>query len=374
MIEAADWNQILSKRKAISVLLPHAIHLGRGGQREMVDAILRAAMASNSEGFLWNRMARYINTLFDGPSPPPLDRSIALIFPHSPLYRASCDSGIVVKWATGVAELPYTDEVGRGVVDTLLQIAYSSGLRSQIPNETWGWMKRPPSLPPVCRGRRFGSSPYIVCHIRGLGDIEILKSYLLLVWSEWGGLDEGGLCEMRVSIREDFDGVGMGHHREDLIERLDYVLGRLDWGLGYFRQYESKVDEDGIRVRKEQYGELKEVLLEGDRGVTDILTRKNSKLSLFDGYTDTVDVYRVSFDLHLCSASPVFVTSHLRKLPRVHMSAQLCRLIHSVRIMFIALFCPLPPFSNCRTVPLGNSDRCCCGTVASLNFFPFFGF
>jgi hypothetical protein len=70
-----------------------------------------------------------------------------------------------------------------------------------------GVVEGQPSLPPECSGRSRGSSADVVRQIRGLGDIEILKSYLLLVWSEWdhvGDEQSGGLAEMQISIREDF--------------------------------------------------------------------------------------------------------------------------------------------------------------------------
>jgi hypothetical protein len=76
-----------------------------------------------------------------------------------------------------------------------------------------------------------------VRHFRGLGDVDILKSYFLFIWSEWSQLsDVGG---MLVSIREDFGGIGMGHHRDDLIKRLDHVLGQLDRGLDYLEQHQD---------------------------------------------------------------------------------------------------------------------------------------
>ena len=64
--------------------------------------------------------------------------------------------------------------------------------------------------------------------VRALGDIETLKSYLLLEREEtlltsWAALDK-----MHASLREDFGGTGTGRHRQDLLRRLDYILGRLD--------------------------------------------------------------------------------------------------------------------------------------------------
>jgi hypothetical protein len=68
----------------------------------------------------------------------------------------------------------------------------------------------------------------IVRTIRALNDIGILTSYLILTWSEWESLDSDRFAEMQMSVREDFNGIGMGCHRAELIQRLDYILGELD--------------------------------------------------------------------------------------------------------------------------------------------------
>jgi hypothetical protein len=41
---------------------------------------------------------------------------------------------------------------------------------------------------------------------------------------------------MSAAIREDFGGIEMGPHREDLIKQVDHVLAQLDRGLGYLKQ------------------------------------------------------------------------------------------------------------------------------------------
>ena len=139
--------------------------------------------------------------------------------------------------------------------------------------------------------------------VRELGDVEILESYFLLVWSEWNVVHRDGVDEMRASIREDFSGIGMGRCREVLIERLDHVLGQLDRGLGYLKQQNSLLDEDHIPTAREQYGELREVLLEVDKGASEILTRTSFKLiNLFDLLTPE-GVHRIPLDVHLCAPS-----------------------------------------------------------------------
>jgi len=90
---------------------------------------------------------------------------------------------------------------------------------------------------------------------------------------EWDIVSTEGLAEMCTSIREDLGGIGVGLHRENLTKRLGHVLGQLDRGLGHLKQHNPALREDHIRTTELQYRELKEVLLEVDRGALEILTR-----------------------------------------------------------------------------------------------------
>lgn len=239
----------------------------------MFDAILRAARASHSRGFIWDRIRPYIDSLFNEPNPSSLDRVIALISPYVSWDGNSHGPNTVSRWAVAASAIPYTEEVGQSVVGALLRIALVSPLQPFIPIDIWAWLKKRPALPPVLRGQSFGSSPYMVQFVRGLGDIELLKSYFLLVWSEWDY--SPGVEEMAISIREDFGGMDMGHHRRDLLDRLDHVLEQLDRELDYFEQYGPWIGEDDIKEGKERYGMLKEVLLEVERKLMQTLTRKH---------------------------------------------------------------------------------------------------
>jgi len=108
--------------------------------------------------------------------------------------------------------------------------------------------------------------------VRELGDVEILESYFLLVWSEWNYIRDLG--EMIDSIRGDFGpGIGVGHHREVLIERLDHVLGQLDRGLEHLRKHNPNLEAHNISTAEKDYGRLRDVLLEVDREALEILTR-----------------------------------------------------------------------------------------------------
>ena len=222
MVEAADPDPIQHKRKAISVLFPYALILEQHKQREMLKAVSRAAIVSDSGAFMWHHIKPFI-----------------------------------------------------------------------VSRETKG---------------------DVVCQVRALGDIGVLKSYLLLLWSEWYHIDywSGGLAEMRASIREDFGGIGMGHHRGDLIEQLDYFLEQLNsrWVI-YAAIIEGPVNT--IQSTKELYEELKRLLLEVDGEAMKTLYRMPLWLICF-GLLTPVDIYRVSLNLHVLSTSPVPIATYLGSL------------------------------------------------------------
>ena len=278
-----------SKYKAIGTLFPYAIRLEKAGQQEMIDAILCAARASNSifEGFKWRHIGTYITMVFDESSPPSLDRTITFASPHIHWNQDLNTSNAVTRWAAAVLAVPYSEEVVQSAANTLLGISGINSLQQYIPADIWMFLTKRPSLPPVCWGRSNGSRRSTVTHVRGLRNIEILKSYLLLVWSEWDCIHPSGLVEMQASIKEDFGGIEMWWHRDDLIKRLNYIQRQLDLELEYFKEHQPHIDEDGIRQRKEQYGELKIALLEAEREAMKTLTRKPSGLNLFKRRTNS---------------------------------------------------------------------------------------
>ena len=134
-----------------------------------------------------------------------------------------------------------------------------------------------------------GTTSAAVRYIRRLGDVEILKSYFLLVWSEWDLLHHGSTA-MKVAIGEEFSGIAMQHHREDLIARLDHVLSRLDQGLEYFKEYKPRISEGHIRHQKKQYRELREALVEVEREAMGALSvRTPLKPVFFDEHANADD-------------------------------------------------------------------------------------
>ena len=261
--------EILTKRKAISALFPYAISLERDGNQGMIDEILRVTTIPCSGGFLWHRMEA---TLFSESSPPSLNRAIALVSPHLPWTNTFYNQDVVDRWAAAALAVEYTEEVGQGVVDALLQIASDGSLRPAIPDDVWGLLKNPVSLPPVCRGRSLGTGLDVVLHVRRLEDVDVLKSYYLLVWSEWDFLSDPVINEMETSIKEDFSGVGLWGHRKDLIERLDAVLAQLDLDIGYLKQEKPWIGEDTIEQARGQYKRLKDTLVRVDIEAIETLT------------------------------------------------------------------------------------------------------
>jgi hypothetical protein len=265
-LEAITENplQIRSKRKAITALFPYAALLERDGQPETLEMFFRVARASGQWGFIWHRVRPHIATLLGEESSVPLKRAMVHAFPHIPWHRFPNSQHFIQLWAAAASALPYTLQICQSVVDALLHIATQDYLRPHIPVGMWSCLSRQPPFPLVCWGRFRDTQRNVVQTVRGLGDTEILKSYMLLVWSERDHLGFVALHEMCTAIQEDFCGAGMGHDRQDLLQHLDCVLTQLDLGLEHLRQREPNLNEEDVEQMKYEYGELKKVLLEAD--------------------------------------------------------------------------------------------------------------
>jgi hypothetical protein len=294
MIEAEGAEELYSKRKAFATLLPYAIWQERDGRSEILNAFTRAARASRVCGFTWERAEQFSITLLSGASP----RAVALASPH--IYWDAWD--LIPQWAAKVSAAPHTEGVARSVVEGLFQIASEDELLSQLPGDVWSWLTGRPSLPPFCQRRRAGTRAHVVEIVRALNDIEILKSYFFVTWSEWGQLKSRGFIEMCTAIREDFGGIGMRHHRADLIQRLVYILRQLDRGLEYLKQHNPELKSKHLETMKKQYRTLEEVLLE-------VENRKSpSIVTLFCRLTPA-EMYRISRNVYVRSSAPVSIVS-----------------------------------------------------------------
>jgi len=191
MVEREDWRRIEYKRKAITALLPYALRKERDGQPEMFDAFIRAVRASKDQYFMWYCIKQYASRIPRETSP----RAIVLVSPHIHWRRLSAREELIQRWAAAASAVPYTEEVAQNVVNTLLQIASQEELVQHIPTDAWSWLSKHPSLPPICRGRDVGTHVHVVRAVWALKDIEALKSYFLLVWSEWSHFSSATLDE-----------------------------------------------------------------------------------------------------------------------------------------------------------------------------------
>jgi len=247
MVETADGSSIHQKRKAITTFLPYAVWRYQDGQHGLLGILFHllkvpwkhrkiwglGLILLNRPMLMWSHVEPLVATLLSEGSPVSLKHAIVLASPNLPWKQFTDRRHLIQLWAVAVLMVPYTNEIGQSVVDTLLQIAGDPSLQPHIPAGMWSWLTKCPSLPPVCLGCFHGSTARVVRVVRALRDIEILKSYLLLIWSEWDESWPNGLYEMRASVREDFSGTGMGYYRQDLLRRLDYVLGWLGLGPGH---------------------------------------------------------------------------------------------------------------------------------------------
>ena len=223
----------------------------------MLDAFLHAARASKTMGFGWRHLRQFAKRLLSDASP----RAIVLASPHIP-WPLIQRGDLVQQWAAAASAVPYTEEIAQSVVDTLLQIASERRLLPHIPADVWSWLIKRPSLPPICRGRFVGTHLHVVRAVRALENIEVFKSYLLLTWSEWNNIWLESIREIGSSVREDFGGTEMGHHRADLILRLDHILGQLDRVLGHLSQQYPGLGRSFLWTMKAEYKYLKKVLQE----------------------------------------------------------------------------------------------------------------
>jgi hypothetical protein len=183
MIDGEDRSLLRSKRKAITTLLPYAIWQERDGKPEMLDTFLRAIRTSKEWEFVWCRIAeKYDPRSLRHAS----HRALILVLPY--IHWDWPEHGwyfLVRQWVAATSAVPYTEEVAQSVVDTLLQIASQEDLSIWIPRHVWLWLTKRPPLPPICSGRNAGTCAHVVKTVRALRNIEVLKSYFLLVWSEW---------------------------------------------------------------------------------------------------------------------------------------------------------------------------------------------
>ena len=256
----------------------------------MFEVILRVCSKLSSRGFMWRHVGDYITSWFDESSPPSLNHAIIFAAPCANWCycrgTCTCTGRTVARWAAAVSATPYSEAVAQNVVGALFKIACNDSLRPHIPVEIWAWLKRQPFLPPTYQERAYAAKPKVIHHVRRLGDIDLLKSYFLLIWSEWESLRSDCLTEMEIIIREEFCGFGMWRHRKDLTERLDQVLSQLDRGVQYLQQHNPRIRGYQIPPARQQYGQLRRALVELDGQAIETLSRTSSNLVNFNVNAD----------------------------------------------------------------------------------------
>ena len=276
---ARDQDALLRKCKAITALFPYAVWKRRDKTYPILDLVLHVANTTQPSRFWWRHIEPFMKILFGGTTHVCSNRTLMLLSPYMPWDRWDFREDRARGWAAAASTVPRVEGVAPSVVDTLLQVASSGLLPPDLRSDTWSWLTLRPSLPPVCKGREVGSHPRVVQMVRNLKDIEILKSYLLLIWSEWDSPRYDGYDSMLTSILEEFSGIGMNSHRTDLLQRLDHVLEQLDKGLDHFRQHGLDLTDFHLVSRKSRYGGLKRKLLEVDRALSEDPTSAPSRLT-----------------------------------------------------------------------------------------------
>jgi len=272
-----DPGMVEQKCKAIIALFPYAARQEWDDGSRMFTAFLRALRYFPNRHWdgvfsqptsLWRHVWPVIPTLLVEGSPIAVKRAAILVLAHvgKDALRDLANKGHLTLLWKAVTDVPHTDEICRSVVDTMLQIAsLSSAHPQEIPANAWLWLKKLPSLPPACRGRHEGSAREVVRMVRALKDVEVLKSYLLLIWSEWDSLTHPGFQEIWMSIQEDFSGIGMICDRADLRQRLDHILGKLESGTEDIHQQNPNLAKNGIHIMKHQYRQARRALVEFDQ-------------------------------------------------------------------------------------------------------------
>jgi len=240
-----------------------------------------------------------MNTLLSDTSEVSLKRVSMLASPYIPWGWWDVRS-LVRAWVETASAIPKEKEVASSIVDALLQIVCFELPPTGNHGDIWSWLTLRPSLPPICRGRCVGSHPDVMQQVRGLKNIEILKSYLLVVWSEWDSLRYSGFLMMCKCICEEFSGVEASSHRAELVQRLDEVIGELDKGLEYLQRDTPDLRKEELQRRKGQYEKLRRVLKEIPEA-PEIPTCMSPRLiNLFDLLTP-VDTRRISPNIRVCA-------------------------------------------------------------------------
>ena len=237
-----------------------------GDDTRLLDEILLAVRRS-SQGSSWVR--RCIGPFIDQG----FSRSVsgvnlritvcALPYLEDTWFHAADKYTFVQRLVSAASRLEYTPEIGRSMVEVLLRMACVYHWRSHITREAWRWLERRPQLPPVCRARSLCCNDLgAISKVESLEGIEILKGYLIVVWSEWDWLAPWVCSYMCAVIRKRFGGERKRGHRDELRDRLVHIQKQLDLGLDHLRELGSEMTATCFQPTKEAYEALMETLSE----------------------------------------------------------------------------------------------------------------
>ena len=197
-------------------------------------------------------------------------------------YFLKCGSNVgdmMQRWIAIASELPDTHDARDNVVKGLLRMASQEELRPYLPVVAWEWLKKRPVLGCETGPFRYGDWESGLQMVQTLGDIELITSYLFVIWSEWNPLRCSDCEGMQRLIREELNGIHAVGYRGDLIQRLDYVLSQFDRGYEYLRSHQGGFEYEHVFLSaKQKYEGFRRDLLEVDEEAAKILAGMSSKV------------------------------------------------------------------------------------------------
>ena len=251
--------------KPLTCIFSYAVIAAEGGDTRLLDEVLLAVRRS-SQGSSWVR--RHISLLINGTLTGWSDVRLritlcALPYLEDAWFHAADKYPFILRWESAASHIKSTQETGQSVVEVLLRMACAYQWRPHITTEAWKWLKRRPQLPPVCRARSLCCNDLgAISKVESLRDTEILKDYLIVVWSEWDWLAPWVCSYMCDVIRKRFRGERKRGHRDELRDRLVHIQKQLDLGLDHLRKQGSEMSVAYFRPTKEAYEALLETLSE----------------------------------------------------------------------------------------------------------------
>ncbi|KAF9783430.1 hypothetical protein BJ322DRAFT_1070796 [Thelephora terrestris] len=174
--------------------------------------------------------------------------TLRLFQDHHRFLKGSSDVGVSMRlWIAAASGLPDTPAVRESMVNALLRIAYDDELRPHIPPAAWEWLKKRPVLPAGSPALQTIPPEGFFRTIRTLQDIELITSFLFVFWSEWDTREHYRVRgKVRLLIRKELKGTRAARYRTDLIQRLDYVISKLDRQQGsQYTEYKTDLLELG---------------------------------------------------------------------------------------------------------------------------------